>query len=302
MRIDTHADLLAGLADAAEAVIPVGAAGVHQLRQPTPADAPGFVLACNDATAARWTELPAPYDHSHAMDFIERMAPSGLVDGSLVAFTATDETDDVLAVVSLHRLTSDGTADVGFWTAPWARRRGVATAALHALARWAFEDLGLRRLTWRALVGNIASLHTATGAGFVPAGTQRAALRHREAYVDCWHACLMAADPQPVDVVRPRCAVEIAAGAWQLQPIVAAEDALVAEAALPVSACLPAGLWAVRDAVTGHADAVTALLVADDRGWVLSVETGAQSDPSAAPAGSAAVTRYARRALGLQLP
>lgn len=301
----SRSDLVSSLADATRDGIPVGRAGVARLRRPVTADAAPYVLACNDAAARRWTELPSPYDHGHAVDFIERLAPQGLLDGSAVAFTIADPDDDVLGVVSLQRLDENLGALVGYWVAPQARGRGVGTAALSALAGWSFDVLGLRRLEWRAAVGNTASLVVATHVGFRPEGTTRRGLRLRTDLVDGWVASLQPDDPREVDPVRAAAAVEIAAGAWQLQPA-GPDQALVAEAVLPFSACLPPGLWAVRHAVTAATEAVVALLVADGRGWVVSVgvDGGGAAVPasSAAEAGRGAVERYARLALGLQLP
>jgi len=39
-----------------------------------------------------------------------------------------------------------GRAAVGYWLAPSARGRGVATHATRLMARWAFEGLGVARL------------------------------------------------------------------------------------------------------------------------------------------------------------
>lgn len=298
-------DLVPRLAEAARAGIAVGQSGVARLRQPVAADAVPYVLACNDAAARRWTELPSPYDHGHAVDFIERLAPQGLLDGSMVAFTIADPDDGVLGVVSLHRLNDNLGALVGYWVVPQARGRGVGTAALRALTGWSFDVVGLRRLEWRAAVGNTASLAVATNVGFQPEGTTRGGLRLRGDLVDGWVAALHRNDPREVDPVRAAAAVEIAAGTWQLQPV-GPDQALVAETVLPFSAALPPGLWAVRHAVTAATEAVVALLVVDGRGWVVSVGVDggqAAAHPSAAAvAGQAAVARYARLALGLQLP
>src|SRR5690606_5069187 len=39
-----------------------------------------------------------------------------------------------------------GRCAVGYWTAPWARRRGVATRALRLICAHAFNDLGVARI------------------------------------------------------------------------------------------------------------------------------------------------------------
>ena len=53
----------------------------------------------------------------------------------------------VLGAVSLQEVRLDqGCAAAGYWLAPAARGRGVATGAVRLLARWAFAELGLARL------------------------------------------------------------------------------------------------------------------------------------------------------------
>ena len=124
--------------------------------------------------------------------------------------------------------------------------------------------MGLRELLWHAVVGNVDSLRAAAAAGFTMEGTLHAALGHRDQIVDAWSGSLQpGADTAAARAVRRGCLVEIAAGAWQLQPVGTA-DALLAERLLPVSACVPAGVWSVRLATTAATEAVAALLVRGD--------------------------------------
>lgn len=60
----------------------------------------------------------------------------------------------------------DSTVEVGYWVAPWARGRGVATAATRAVTRWAIEELGAKRVTLEAASTNYASQQVALNAGF----------------------------------------------------------------------------------------------------------------------------------------
>lgn len=271
-----------------------------RLRLPLPDDAADFVLACNDEMIRAGTELPVPYDYSHAQEFVEVKVPRDLDHGSAVAFSIVDGGDHALGVVSVFDIRMEGTAQVGFWVAPDARGQGVATAAVSAVTRWAFDVLALRRLTWRAVVGNLPSLATACAAGFTPEGTARLGLRHRENVVDCWTAAVVAGDKLGTAIDGPRAAmrVEIAAGAWQLQPPATQDDAKAAEALLPVSACLPTGMWLVRHATTAQVHACVGVLTADGRAWVVAgVANGGDGD--AGQTGVAAATRYCRDALGL---
>lgn len=70
----------------------------------------------------------------------------------------------VVGVGQFNSVRSDG--NVGFWTRTDATGRGVATAAARAVARFAFEHVGLRRLhLWHA-VGHEGSRRVAEKVGF----------------------------------------------------------------------------------------------------------------------------------------
>jgi RimJ/RimL family protein N-acetyltransferase len=76
-----------------------------------------------------------------------------------------------------------GSAQITYWIVPAARGRGVASTAASEVARWAFEDLGLHRLTIHHSVQNEVSCRVAERVGFRLEGTMRSALLHD----DGWH-------------------------------------------------------------------------------------------------------------------
>ncbi|WP_214325129.1 GNAT family N-acetyltransferase [Nonomuraea sediminis] len=74
--------------------------------------------------------------------------------------------------------------EVSYWTAPEARGQGVATAAVNALARWAFEERGLFRLELGHRTDNPASCTVALKAGFRPEGVDDDVERHARLATD----------------------------------------------------------------------------------------------------------------------
>jgi len=87
----------------------------------------------------------------------------------------------LLGSVSLHKIDRDqGDAEVGYWVAPWARRRGVGAAAAAAAAAYGFERLGLHRAYLFHAVENTASCAVARRAGFTLEGTLRQSFRYAD--------------------------------------------------------------------------------------------------------------------------
>ena len=96
--------------------------------------------------------------------------------GERLQFALVEPSDDelVLGGASLHEVEMDqGRAAVGYWLAPQARGRGVATHAVRLLARWAFNDLGLARVALTCAPDNHASRRVAERCGFSREGVLR---------------------------------------------------------------------------------------------------------------------------------
>jgi RimJ/RimL family protein N-acetyltransferase len=73
----------------------------------------------------------------------------------------------------------DACAAVGYWLAPDARGRGVATRTLRLLARWAFEHLAVARLELTCAPDNVASQRVAERCGFVRESVLRSHIRFK---------------------------------------------------------------------------------------------------------------------------
>jgi ribosomal-protein-serine acetyltransferase len=67
--------------------------------------------------------------------------------------------------VGLDRIRSNETANVGYWVRTRQTGQGIATAAVRLIARFGFEDLGLRRLELFIAVDNVASRRLAEKVG-----------------------------------------------------------------------------------------------------------------------------------------
>ncbi|HEY0696625.1 MAG TPA: GNAT family N-acetyltransferase [Micromonospora sp.] len=181
------------------------------LRPLRPEDTDTVYQACQDPDIGRWTGVPRPYLLEHAAGWITDIAPRAWREGTGAPFAVCDaDTGEFLGtcgLVSIDRVLRS--AEIGYWTAPWARGRGVAVRACRALARWAFEELDLRRLTWQAEVGNHASRLVALRTGFRLEGRLRLADPRPYGRRDGWIASLLPGevtgageDPVRADVRR----------------------------------------------------------------------------------------------------
>jgi RimJ/RimL family protein N-acetyltransferase len=167
-------------------------AGPVTLRPPGDDDRDAVVAACRDPETVRWFGVPQPYTAEHARRYVHEEAPAEWARGTEAIFVIADGAGAYAGAVDLRVTPQDpAVGEVGFLVAPQARGRGYAVAALRALSRWGFAELGLRRIQWRAEVGNDASRRVAEKAGFTVEGLLRQALESDGRRFDCWVGSLL---------------------------------------------------------------------------------------------------------------
>jgi RimJ/RimL family protein N-acetyltransferase len=174
--------------------------GAVRLRVPAEADVPRIVEACRDPLIARYTTVPPDYQPNHALEWMQR-GLAGVTSGTDMQLVIADAgDDDVLGTISLHeinRLTNRAVA--GYFTAPWARGRGVATRALRLICRHAFDDLRLDRVEVTIEPGNGPSRAVAEAVGFREEGLLRSYLPISGSRRDMLMYSLLPGDLDPVD-------------------------------------------------------------------------------------------------------
>jgi RimJ/RimL family protein N-acetyltransferase len=122
-------------------------------------------------------------------------------EGDHASWAAVDPaTDELLGSVSLHSIDPmQGDAEIGYWTAPAARGRGVAPLVVDAVCRWAFTVLPIDRIELCHAVDNPASGRVAEKAGFTREGRLRRSYRYGDGVKHdelLW--ARLADDPPPV--------------------------------------------------------------------------------------------------------
>jgi len=150
------------------------------------ADVPGLVLAFSDPVMQRFSWRTAPFTETDARGLFAEQEETRLCgEGLSFALVEPRDQDVVLGSVSLSEVRLDqGCAALGYWLAPGARGRGVATQAVRLLARWAFADLGVARLELTCGPDNEASQHVAERCGFIREGLLRSHVPFKRARRD----------------------------------------------------------------------------------------------------------------------
>lgn len=141
-----------------------------RLRPVAPRDVPAVVEACQDEDIQRFTRIPSPFREEHARSFLDRSREQ-LDAGEAAHLVVADGDDDtVLGAVGLEIDGAQLAGEIGYWTAPWARRRGVATEAVRRMVQLAVGELGLGHVGLQSSAVNLASNLVALRAGLRPEG------------------------------------------------------------------------------------------------------------------------------------
>jgi uncharacterized protein YhfF len=137
----------------------------HRLRPVQTDDAEWIYRACQDAEVQRWTTVPRPYTREHAKSFVRDQAGERLANAIIDA-----RSGEPVGVAGIHNIT-DGVATVGYWVAPWARRRGAASTALKILPILAARLGAVNEVQATIAETNEVSRRVAERAGFSLVGT-----------------------------------------------------------------------------------------------------------------------------------
>ncbi|MGC9536341.1 GNAT family N-acetyltransferase [Streptomyces sp. UG1] len=177
------------------------------MRTVGPNDTNAVYEAAQDPAIQRWTTIPSPYLREHAHSFTEQLVPDGWKNGSMFTWGLfLPEGEDLVGMLGLT-MRSMSEAEIGFWGTKEHRGNGYVTEAVLAASRWAFVDLSIDRVEWRAEVGNGPSRAVAERAGFAFEGTLRSAIVHQGVRRDCWVGSLLPSDlalPSTAPYLPPR--------------------------------------------------------------------------------------------------
>ena len=165
--------------------VPVLAGDGFRLRPITVDDAPRIHEGSADPDSQRWLgQLPAPYTLDDALDYVEKRRELEAT-GQCVTWAIADPGDDrLLGTILWFNWTPDVECEIGYWTHPEARGRGLMTAAVRLVTGHVFETLGVQRVTAFAAADNLASRRVIERAGFRLYGVERYGAWVRDDHVD----------------------------------------------------------------------------------------------------------------------
>jgi RimJ/RimL family protein N-acetyltransferase len=206
--------------------------GRIRLRRLRASDKAAVVKACNDGLIERFCyRVPFPYDESDFMEFLaynEHFWARELIAN----WTVVDlDRDEPLAMISLEVISVRQAGEIGYWCAPWARGRGVMSAAVRLVRDWAFDELELERLELTTDVDNIGSQRVAAAAGFRREGVMRGYLTARGRRSDDVLFGMVAGDPRE-PAPAPFGEARLTDGRIQVRPFAAADAPAVRAACL----------------------------------------------------------------------
>jgi RimJ/RimL family protein N-acetyltransferase len=152
-----------------------------RLRAHRPDDVPRVAEASRDPETQLWMPgKPAAYTDQDARGHLEGIGVEH-AEGRAVFWAVADAEDRLVGEIGLFlRDLESGQGEIGYWTHPDARGRGLTTEAVrlavrHALLPSEEGGLGLVRVLLRTARENVASQRVAAGAGFTGCGVDRCA-------------------------------------------------------------------------------------------------------------------------------
>lgn len=158
------------------------------LRFPEASDLPAIVAGLGDLRVARMlARVPHPYRKADAEAFLEAAAEQNAAGTHLHLFI--EEGGRIVGGIGLHGLPVP--EDFGYWLAPEAWGRGIATEAADALLGYAFEKLDVVRVPSGVFIDNPASLRVQDKLGFTRTGISRKFSVARGADIDHIDTVLM---------------------------------------------------------------------------------------------------------------
>jgi len=152
------------------------------LRDIRKSDREALIRGLSNLEITRWlSKVPHPYTEKDADEYFEKYQKKDLSENPRKDYAMgliNRETGELMGCVGLHSIDRfQGTCTMGYWLAQEHWRKGYMSEAANEALRFAFEDLGLRRIEIEAYTGNQASNGLIKSLGFEFEGMRRLGTR-----------------------------------------------------------------------------------------------------------------------------
>ena len=168
-----------------------------ELRPLTAGDVDDVHELVQDPDTLRFTRIPEPPPDGFAREWYQRYE-QGRETRSKEAFAIVGDDGAFLGLALAPTIDAEAAeAELGYIVAAHARGRGVASAALEQLTRWAFEERGIQRAYLIIDVENPASKIVAERAGYTLEGVMRSTYLKQGRRGDTQLWARLVSDPAP---------------------------------------------------------------------------------------------------------
>lgn len=161
------------------------------LRPPEKADLPLVRAASDDPYIPQITSIPSPFTEEAGREWLARQRRQ-CEEGEWAFVVCEAGSAEPVGFTGIGRLRDPSVAQTGYWVLAHARRRGIASATLRLVLRFAFDELELARVQALIEPWNEASIRIAERNGMRREGLLRGYYRGRDVYM----YAILAGDPR----------------------------------------------------------------------------------------------------------
>lgn len=156
------------------------------LRAPEPQDAAPFQRAVSDPETRKWLVNRFPISLEREIKFIEQMNPQGHPPGQVIFSIVLKKNHQLIGNMGIARINwlERNAESVALIISDKYRCKGYGVEAKELLLDYAFNTLGLHRVTSRAMADNVRSIAYLRKSGYTEEGVQREAVYKNGKWVD----------------------------------------------------------------------------------------------------------------------
>ena len=161
------------------------------LRSPVYTDIERVAEPINDPVISKYSAyIPYPFTPEEAKKWYSHICWSGSTWGHVILVITSKESGELIGSCWLRPDLCHKKSGIAYWIGRKYWNKGFATEAVGRLARYAFEECGIERLTAAIIVGNDSSVSVAKKLGMELEGTAYKEWWDNDKPVDCHHYVL----------------------------------------------------------------------------------------------------------------